>query len=122
MLACKTFEVRDAATFIPAVGVLCDPERDDAASEADRYLLGRAGYGTARCILFTRLDGHGSNIAPYDPVDWGRNRTMRTAHEYVSKFWDTLTSGDVIDVELILGLTDVPKASERYADGGRRGG
>ena len=112
MLACKTFEVRDTGTFIPCFGVLCDPRQDDAASEADRYLLGRAGYGITRCILFTRLDGHPSNIAPYDPLEWGRSRTMRLAHEYVIEHWDELDSGAVLDVGSMLGL-NAPKPSER---------
>jgi len=122
MLQAKTFEVRDAATFIPCFGVLCEPVVDGSpadATPADSYLLLRAGYGhprpdkAGRCVIFTRLDGHASNIAPYDPVDWLRNRTMLVAHEYVWKNWDSLESGAVIDVEFILGLSAAPKTSER---------
>lgn len=119
MLACKTFEVRDAATFIPCVAVLCDPETWNLGvivaepTEADVYLLRRAGYGAPRLVIFTRLDGHPSNIAPYDPFEWGRNRTMTVAHEYVSGHWDELESGVVIDVEFILGESKKPKESER---------
>jgi hypothetical protein len=118
MLACKTFEVRDAGTFIPAVGILCEPllmptghEILDA-NEADCFLLRRAGYGETRCVIFTRLDGHPSNIAPYDPFEWGRSRTMRLAHEYVIEHWDELESGAVVDVGSMLGL-NAPKMSER---------
>ena len=127
MLACKTFEVRDAGTFVPAVGILCEPllmptgnEILDA-TEADSYLLMRAGYAHpsrdphARCVIFTRLDGHASNIAPYDPEGRGRSRTMRVAHEYVTDHWDELQSGEVIDVEVILGLSKTPKTSERLS-------
>lgn len=115
MLPCKTFEVRDAATFIPCVGILCDPggpNSEAALTDDDSYLLGRAGYRTRRCVIFTRLDGHGSNKAPYDPVDWP-NRTMRIAHEWVLDNWDRLESGSVVDVEFIMGVRDAPKGSER---------
>jgi hypothetical protein len=126
MLACKTFEVRDAMTFIPAVGILCEPLLMPTGNEildatrADSYLLARAGYAHpsndrhARCVIFTRLDGDGSNIAPYDPEEWGNNRTMHVAHEYVRDHWDELQSGEVIDVEVILGLSATPKQSEAF--------
>lgn len=119
MLQAKTFEVRDAMTFIPCVGILCDPDTLRGPDGmlpltlADGYLLGRAGYHETRCVIFTRLDGHDSNIAPYDPVDWGHNRTMRIAHEYVLDCWDELESGAVVDVEYIMGVRDEPKESER---------
>lgn len=53
----KTFEVRDKATFIPVLAVKLEP-----GCEADRYLFGRAGYGTMpeaqRCfIMVCRVDG-----------------------------------------------------------------
>jgi hypothetical protein len=127
VLACKTFEVLDAGTFVPAVGILCEPllmptgnEILDA-TQADSYLLARAGYAHpshdrhSRCVIFTRLDGHATNIAPYDPLEWGRNRTMGTAHAYVREHWDELQSGEVIDVEVILGLSKTPKTSERLS-------
>lgn len=116
MLQCKTFEVRDAMTFIPCVGILCEAQAPGEI--ADAYLLRRAGYNETRCVIFTRLDGHGSNVAPYDPVDWGHNRTMRLAHEYVLDFWDELENGAVVDVEFIMGARDKPKESERTTPSG----
>lgn len=118
MLCAKTFEVRDSGTFIPAVGILCEiPDTlrllDDptAPNEADCFLLGRAGYRRTRCVLFMRLDG--DSIAPYDEYKWpAHNRTMRIAHGHVIQHWDELKSGDVIDVEWILGLSAAPKKSE----------
>jgi hypothetical protein len=123
VLRCKTFEVLDAGTFIPCFGVLCEPVFDgpgdaSAAGRADSYLLFRAGYQppregkVGRCVIFTRLDGHPSNIAPYDPIAWGRNRTMSAAHEYVRDHWDELPSGAVVDVEHIKGERVEPKRSE----------
>lgn len=37
----KTFEIRDDGTFIPVIGIRFDPD-----CERDRYLFGRAGFGT----------------------------------------------------------------------------
>gem|GEM_PF-2943358 len=50
----------------------------------------------------------------YDPYDWsGTPRTYREAHKYIKQNWGILESGDVIDVEFILGETDTCKISER---------
>jgi hypothetical protein len=101
----KLFEIRDRATFIPCIAIECEvtPELE----EQEKYLLRRAGY-MGRCFLFGRLVGGGFH---YDCYDWS-DRTMRTAHEYIEKNWEKLQSGDVIDVEYILGETKEPKVSE----------
>jgi len=39
---------------------------------------------------------------------------MTVAHAYIEKNFHNLNSGDVIDVEFILGETDKPKTSERF--------
>lgn len=120
MLQTKSFEIRDAGTFIPAVGILCDPtgegvpaEGHEGLTKADRYLLGRAGYRSSRCVIFTRLDADGNTKACYDPYSWpAQTRTMRVAHDYITKHWDELPSGAVVDVEFILNIRDRPKKSE----------
>lgn len=105
----KLFEVRDAGTFIPAIAIKCNP-----ADESERYSLGRTGYGTlpenqASYVIFGRLD---DLELTRDAYSWD-NRTMHNAHVYVRDNFDTLESGEVIDVEYILGETDSPKVSER---------
>jgi hypothetical protein len=114
MLHAKTFELRDRGTFIPIVAVSC--KVGDGANveryEADEYLLRRSGYRSEyQTVLLTRLDGSGK--AHCDPYDW-EDRTFKTAHNYIQNNWDALTSGDVIDVEFILGETTTPKISEAY--------
>lgn len=99
----KLFEVRDSATFIPVIGI--------TISGADGYLARRAGFGS-RCIYLIHMT---SNHCTYDPYDWG-NRTMRVAHEHIEAEWDTLQSGDVIDVQYILGETTSPKESEEVTE------
>lgn len=105
----KTIEIRDAATFIPALAVRLDPYND-----RDRYLIARAGFGITpmaqeKYIILIHLT---SMRCAYDPVDWG-NRTMETAHKYlIEQGLDDLLHGEVVDVQFILGETDEPKISE----------
>jgi hypothetical protein len=60
----KLFEIRDEATFIPAIAV--EMTSDDPA---EAWLLARAGYSinrkSERLILFTRLEG--GEKSKYDP-------------------------------------------------------
>jgi hypothetical protein len=107
----KTFEIRDRATFIPAIAIKVGPR-----NEAERYLWGRAGYGTtaesqSNYIMLSGINGE-ANILTYDSF-WRNNRTMSTAHQYIKDNWDMLVNGQVIDVEYILGETKKPKASEQ---------
>jgi hypothetical protein len=101
----KTLEIRDRATFIPAVAI-----KIECNNESERYLWSRAGFNTsAGSLIF--LGRIGDDLKFFPPM-W-RNRTMATAHEYLQKSWDTVESGQVIDVEYILGETEKPKESER---------
>lgn len=108
----KTFEIRDSGTFIPALAVRLEPE-----TERDRYLLGRAGYGTTpgqqREYVFVAMLAGGTGLATSDPYDWSEARTMPVAHKYIIGHFDELDSGDVVDVRHILGETEAPCESER---------
>jgi hypothetical protein len=109
----KLFEVRDAGTFAPCMGI-----RLGNSCEEERYLLARAGYGKdsklqEMYVLFTCILPGYSKIE-YDTMTWG-DRTFQTAHEFVEKHWDALVSGQVVDVQHILGERDTPKISERVA-------
>jgi len=99
----KLFEVRDRATFIPAIGIRV---------EGENYLTRRAGYGKP-LVLFGYLSGGGFT---YDPSYWS-NRTMGNAHRYIADNWSELNPyGEVIDVEFILGETTTPKPSESLSN------
>jgi hypothetical protein len=105
----KILELRDRNTFIPVIAVGMS-----AGSEAQRYLLRRAGYvsdpgSQPPVVLLVRAQGGPSR---YDCYDWD-DRTFRVAHEYVEKHFPFLNDGDVVDVEYILGETQTPKVSER---------
>ena len=97
----KLLEIRDSATFIPVLAI--------SISREDGYLARRAGFGE-RCI---QLVSFNTNKTAYDPYDWG-NRTLQTAHVYITEKWDDLKDDDVIDVEYILGETLRPKISESF--------
>jgi len=95
----KLFEVRDKMTMVGVLAV--------QLSAADGYLARRCGYG-APCVILTRLQGGRSC---YDAYDWA-DRTMTTAHNYIQERWSELRTGEVVDVEYILGETSTPKRSE----------
>lgn len=110
----KMLEIRDAATFIPVMAVEIDR---DIMHQADQgqYLLARAGFGkNCRYILYTPLVGSQPYKTTYDQYSHEPSRTHLVAHEYIIREWDNIETGDVIDVEYILGLRDEPKTSERW--------
>lgn len=119
----KLIEIRDRATFIPAIAV-----RLRNRTPREFYLLRRAGYskeqiggreevagmladGLEPYIVLSRLDG--SMKANYDPYEWS-DRTMQNAHKWLIENWGIVVTGDVLDVEFILGETQQPKESEEY--------
>lgn len=121
----KLFEVRDRATFIPVMAVKLTPYHSDGHRSVEQWLLQRAGYALEQMVgnpalepyvVLWRLEG---GPAEYDPHAWG-NRTMTVAHGHIIESWEKLQSGDVVDVEYILGHSMAPKQSERL-DGVTRG-
>lgn len=110
----KLFEIRDRATFIAVMAVHL--HTDDVK---EYRLLRKAGYADSQIsgrldadepyIVLCKLDGVEAN---YDPFCWPNQRTMGTAHRHIIEEWFRLQSGDVIDVEFILGESAVPKPSE----------
>ena len=104
----KTIEIRDRATFIPALAVRMDP----MGPEKDFYLIHSAGHPMTPpySILLVRLtDGTGS----FDPFAQTSGRTMRDAHIWLTEHFDEIESGYVLDVEFINDETKQPKQSQR---------
>jgi hypothetical protein len=115
MIQTKAFEIRDRATFIPAVATRLRAKppftsKEEMLSEA--YLLGRAGFRNMAIVpvILTHLQSCESHV---DMYDWKGDRTMKIAHSYIAAHWHELESGQVIDVEFILSESDAPKLSER---------
>lgn len=103
----KAFEVRDRATFIPVLAILLGSQNAE-----EEYLLMRCGYRSfgVYSVMMTRLAGDGR--ACVDPQSWG-DRTMQAIHFYLEENFVKHQSGDVLDVEFILGEKKHPKLSER---------
>jgi hypothetical protein len=112
-MVAKTFEVRDDGTFIPVLAV-----KLTASNDSEKYLIARAGFGTAPTdhVLLSPL--RGEEKMHFAPSAWGGSRTLGIAHRYIRENFDDLDSGAVIDVELILGETFERKTSERFSGGG----
>ena len=73
IMECKTLEIRDRMTFIPALAVNINSD-----NEAQRYLMQRCGYpcnGEPNIIL-TKLAGECQ--ASNDPYSWIGSRTLQT--------------------------------------------
>lgn len=109
-MICKTVEIRDVATFIPAMAIRLTP-----VNEQDRYLFARAGYGRApeqqsEYVILARIAG-GNGQATCDPYDWDTS-TMQRAHAWLIEHFDEIESGAVVDVEYVSGKATAPKRSE----------
>lgn len=114
----KLFEIRDSATFIPAMAIRLIVNEVAPLGERELWLLRRAGYSQHQVlnsaaepyVILCKLDGV---EAHYDPFEWSNRRTMGNAHSHIIDHWSNLRSGDLIDVEFILGETSTPKKSEQ---------
>ena len=124
----KFIEIRDAGTFIPAVAIKFYPMciNEPKCAESGAYLLRRAGWKNPPIFLIRLLDGECRKSC----YDWpSHTRTMPIVHmslcgichnemikERIRTF-DEIESGDVIDVEYIIGETNEIKESERVTVG-----
>lgn len=97
----KILEIRDRMTLLYFLCVSLEPE-----DEWTRRILSHSGYGfqpeiQRRYIVVCSLRGGVNGRAHDDPYEWG-DRTYKTAHLYIATNWDTLKTGDVVDVEKII--------------------
>ena len=100
----KLLEIRDRATLVPALAV--------RISGDDGYLARRAGFDASMIYLVMLTTAR----CQYDPWSWD-DRTMHHAHMYIVAAWPDLKDGDVVDVEFVLGETEVKKQSESITVG-----
>lgn len=105
----KTFEIRDRGTCISALAI-----RPSSRNLREHALFKRAGYGDepSNYVLLADMDG-GDFEMKSDAFKWGR--TLNAAHLYISDHWNELTTGDLIDVQFILGETKQPKRTDLNA-------
>jgi len=111
----------DRDTFIPVIATKLTPDSrwrmgsELPELEAEKFLLECAGYRDGRqYILISKIEG-GSCISNYTPFGWDKKdgRTMFCAHEFIEQNFDSLESGEVIDVEYLLRETKVKKGTQR---------
>ena|SRR3990167_10958996 len=118
----KLFELRDRATCMPVMAVRLrnrtprefallrcvgyGPEEIGGPEETPGVLR----HGLTPYVILCTLDGM---KVQYNAYNWPSSpRTLRTAHLHIINHWGTLNSGDVVDIEYILGETQAPKASD----------
>lgn len=122
----KLIEVRDAGTTIVTMWWKWELSQ---ASNQDAWMVRRAGFyanaddprkAQAVYDMYTmgldlnQIGNEGCKIN-YNPDAWGRKhkeRTLSAAHRYIEAHWSELRSGDLVDVEYILGETKQPKTTE----------
>ncbi len=107
MLINKLFQVRDAGTNMSVLVIEVDISK---VTGRDNIILKHAGYGTNSLYIFIPLVDSLMHSS-YDPYCHS-NRTRIIAHQYIADNWAELRSGDVIDVEFILGISPEIKKFE----------
>jgi hypothetical protein len=109
----KFLEIRDEGTTILALAIQMMSNLPDGISHW--FLHRRSGYPEdgSSIMLMCLSNGKATN----DPYEWPAlhmgTRTMGNAHDFIIDHWGELKDGDVVDVQVILGETKVPKVSER---------
>jgi hypothetical protein len=131
MLETKLFEVRDSGTFIVVMATRLIPIWDNQSLRTglftngvntnpgkEAWLLHRVGLGhpDSYQILMSKIESGESSL---DSEYWTREsplsrgtRTLTMAHRYIEQTFSQLKSGDLIDVQFIIGETTEPKVSE----------
>ena len=109
----KIFEIRDTATCIV---VMCVSLKTPNPKE--KRLLWKVGYASRETDIATPrtlilMHPMHTEKCSYEAYSLSNcSRTYPVAYNYIVEHWDELRSGDVVDVEFILGITNAPKPSE----------
>ncbi len=105
----KMIEIRDRGTTIAALAIQMLP-----TDETEQIFMRHCGFPAdgSSVILMSLYDQKATN----DPFVWvalGKGiRTFQIAHDYILNHYDEITSGQVIDVEVVLGEKSTPKTAE----------
>ena len=109
MLEAKIFEVRDRCTLMAVLAT-----KLTSGNSKERQLAHREGFfgGGPNMVIVTKLNNLHTYCDPYTCESEEVGRTMSVAMQYIQAGFETLQSGEVIDVEFILKETAQPKESE----------
>lgn len=99
-------EIHDRMTFVAGLAV-----KLESTDPIEIWLMWKGGYHPQANETFVALIHLGRGEGKVDPHEW-KDRTMNEAHKYIVKNFDKLTTGDIIDVEFILGETTAKKTTE----------
>ena len=100
----KFLEIRDVGTRIIVMCTLLAGE-----TEVEKGMLATAGWHPdTTSVLLTSMSDYETGYDPFKK----RDRTYFTAHRHIQQNWKHLKSGDVIDVQYILGETEKIKSPE----------
>lgn len=116
----RLVEIRDSATYIPALMIVVRSGRGQC-SQWEAHLLGTAGYWQSEGLFLMRLS---DGVCFGNYLDWSEQggRTMGAAHRYLRGLLDDgiLDTADpkpqMVDVEFILGETQREKRPEFRED------
>lgn len=110
----KFIEIRDSATCIAALAIRMIAENDGVSAMTESRFMKRCGFSQEYpAIILMRLDDQKATCDLYDWHSLGMGmRTMQTAHDWINRNWDQIESGQVVDVQFILGERDTPKTAE----------
>lgn len=103
----KIVEIRDRATFIPAMAVKMVPD-----GGIEEFLFKQIGYRHGNCILLLSLEAPWHSARSSDKWTTGA-RTMPVAHKWIEDNWNSIVNCQVIDVEFILKEVEKPCESVR---------
>lgn len=103
----KVLEIRDEMTCIAALAI-----KMVADTPIEDKFLWRCGYPRGDSPPAVTLMKLSTQETTVDPYHWDNIHTMRTAHLWITKHFDEIEDGQVIDTRVILGEAESPADPE----------
>lgn len=105
----KFIEIRDIGTRIAALAM-----RMLAQDETEFRFMRHSGFSQEYpSVILMGMDDQKATCDPYNWCSLGMGmRTRQNAHIWICGHWDEIESGQVVDVQVILGETVRPKRPE----------
>lgn len=102
----KMLAVMDTCTRIPLIAFKVSPN-----TMKEGIMLERHGF-TINPHQYTFFYDLNSGTCSYDPYKMNDFHTLTPACRHIERNWDSVKSGDLIDVEYMRGDTDAPRIWE----------
>jgi len=111
MFEVKGIEILDTATCIPVLAMRVNPSTI-TPREAQMFRRGGFGQMPRNADIYTWMMTLSGSLINYDSHNWRNQRTLGGAHRYIEQHWDELNSGDIIDMEYVLGESSAPRGTD----------